>query len=100
MAVKLRLRRTGKRNAPAHRLVATESAKARDGRFIETLGFYDPRREREELNVDRVNYWLSNGAQPSATAARIIKRAQARASQQEQQEVSAGQEEQAGENSS
>jgi len=77
MAVRLRLRRTGKRGAASHRIVAADIRSPRDGRFIENLGFYDPRRKVEKIDLERVDHWLSHGAQPSDTVAAIIKRARA-----------------------
>jgi len=75
MAVRIRLRRTGKRNAPAHRIVVTDGRSPRDGRYIEILGHYDPRNKDEKIDVERAEYWLSQGAQPSETVAHIIERA-------------------------
>ena len=72
--VRLRLRRTGTRNKACFRVVAADSRSPRDGRFLEVLGLYDPRHEDENLNMDRVDYWLTNGAQPSKTVASIIER--------------------------
>lgn len=77
MAVRIRLRRTGKRNAPAHRIVVVDSRSPRDGRFIENIGFYDPRNGAESVDVERADYWISVGAQPSETVDDIIKRAKA-----------------------
>lgn len=77
MSVKIRLRRVGKRNAPCHRIVVTDARFPRDGRFIENVGTYDPRRKVEQVELERVDYWLSHGAQPSETVAAIIKRARA-----------------------
>ena len=74
MAVKLRLRRTGKKNKPCYRIVAADSRSPRDGRFIEILGFYDPRRADESIDLERANYWIKHGAQPSETVAAVIKR--------------------------
>ncbi len=75
MSVKIRLRRTGKLNAACHRIVVADSRSPRDGRFIEILGYYDPRHNDEKIDLDRANYWLSVGAQPSETVEAIIKRA-------------------------
>lgn len=75
MAVRIRLRRTGKRNAPAHRIVVTDGRSPRDGRYIEILGHYDPRNKEEKIDVERAEYWVSQGAQPSETVAHIIERA-------------------------
>jgi len=77
MAVRIRLRRMGKRNAPAHRIVVADARSPRDGRFIETIGYYEPRRKLEKIDLERVDYWLSVGAQPSKTVSAIIKRARA-----------------------
>ena len=78
MAVKLRLKRFGRLNHPTYRLCATDSRSPRDGRVIESLGYYLPLHKREaeqlSLNGDRVKYWLSVGAQPSDTARTLIKR--------------------------
>ena len=75
MSVRLRLRRMGTVKKPSYRVVATDQRNPRDGRFIEVLGFYDPRRNQEELNLERADYWIANGAQPSQTVAGIIRRA-------------------------
>ena len=73
--VKLRLRRTGTRNKACFRIVAADARSPRDGRFIEVIGYYDPRHEDEKIDLERVEYWLSNGAQPSQTVGHIISRA-------------------------
>lgn len=75
MSVKIRLRRTGKRNAACHRIVVADERSPRDGRFIEIIGLYDPRHEDEKIDLERADYWVSVGAQPSETVAAIIKRA-------------------------
>jgi small subunit ribosomal protein S16 len=77
MAVKIRLRRMGSKNAAFYRVIVQDSRRAPTGRFIETLGWYDPKQEgiNFSLNLDRADYWLSNGAQPSDTAASLIKKA-------------------------
>lgn len=74
MAVKIRLRRTGMRNAPAHRIVVADARSPRDGRFIELIGFYNPRNKEEKINIERYDYWVSVGAQPSDTVKSIAKR--------------------------
>ena len=79
MSVKIRLRRTGKLNAACHRIVVADARSPRDGRFIETIGFYDPRHEAEKIDLARAEYWISQGAQPSETVSDIIKRAKASA---------------------
>jgi len=77
MAVKMRLRRMGSRNAPFYRVVIQDSRRAPTGRFIETIGWYDPKQEGTNfsINLDRVEYWTSSGAQPSDTVASLIKKA-------------------------
>jgi small subunit ribosomal protein S16 len=73
--VKLRLRRTGTRNKACFRIVAADARSPRDGRFIEVIGYYDPRHEDEKIDLERADYWLSNGAQASQTVGHIISRA-------------------------
>jgi small subunit ribosomal protein S16 len=75
MAVRLRLRKTGSVTKPSYRVVATDHRNPRDGRFIEVLGFYDPRQSNEQIDLARVDYWLSVGAKPSMTVSHIINRA-------------------------
>ena len=76
MSVKIRLRRMGAKKRPFYRLVVADSRRARDGRFIETLGYYNPCVEPSELKIDgeRARHWLSVGAQPSDTVAGLFKR--------------------------
>lgn len=73
----MRLRRMGSRNAPFYRVVVQDSRRATTGRFIETIGWYDPKQEGENfsINLDRVEYWTSSGAQPSDTVSSLIKKA-------------------------
>ena len=77
MSVKIRLKRIGAKNDPAYRLVVADSRSPRDGRFIEELGTYLPARGKDNFNVnlERANYWLSQGAKPSETVASLLKRA-------------------------
>ena len=79
MAVVLRLSRAGTHKAPFYHVVATDSRKARDGRFIEDVGLYDPTRkpERIELKAERIEHWLKVGARPSQTVAALLKRVKA-----------------------
>ena len=76
MPVRLRLRRTGTKNKVCYRIVAADSRSPRDGRFIEILGHYNPRYDDEKIDLERVNYWIGNGAKPSKTVAAVIKRVQ------------------------
>ncbi len=78
MSVKLRLTRRGRRNAPYYRLVAADSRKARDGRFIETVGYYHPLRPSPEgqlsIDEDRALKWLRRGATPSDTVRSLLRK--------------------------
>ena len=75
--VKIRLRRTGCNNNASFRVVATDERSPRDGKFLEILGWYDPKREGEnsKLDMDRVVYWQSKGAQLSETVASMVRKA-------------------------
>ena len=77
MAVKIRMKRVGARNAPFFRIVVADSRSPRDGKFIEELGSYQPLKKGDNftLNLDRAKYWISKGAQPSDTVASFIKKA-------------------------
>ncbi|MFV1995395.1 MAG: 30S ribosomal protein S16 [Verrucomicrobiales bacterium] len=77
MAVAIRLRREGNRNRPFYRIVVADSRKPRDGRFIETIGTYDPQQEGENYKVDleKANDWIAKGAKPSDTVRSILKKA-------------------------
>ena len=74
MAVKLRLKRMGAKQKPFYRVVAADSRSPRDGRFIETVGTYNPIKEPAEVTFkeDRVMYWLSNGAIPTDTVRNLL----------------------------
>ena len=76
MAVRLRLRRMGKKKQPFYRIVAIDSRAARNGKYIESLGTYNPRREPVDLQLteDRMLYWLDQGAKPSETVYGLLKR--------------------------
>ncbi|UCG29864.1 MAG: 30S ribosomal protein S16 [candidate division WOR-3 bacterium] len=73
--VKIRLTRVGRNKVPIYRVVVTDSKKARDGEYIEKLGHYDPRKKKLELDRDRIEYWISKGAQPTNTVAKLITKA-------------------------
>ncbi len=77
MAVKIRLKRMGKKRKPFYRIVAADSRSPRDGRFIEEIGTYDPNIEPAEVHVNEeiAKKWLENGAQPTETVARLFKNA-------------------------
>ena len=77
--VKIRLRRVGAKKAPFYRIVVADSRSPRDGRFIEELGTYNPAADSKKLKVDleRVQYWIANGAQPTDTVRGLIKKVEA-----------------------
>ena len=77
MAVKIRLRREGRKKAPMYRIVVADSRSPRDGKFIEIIGQYAPRQGENAINLktDRVNHWLDNGAQPTDTVRSLLRRA-------------------------
>src|SRR5438874_12710130 len=74
--VRIRLRRVGLKKQPSYRIVVADRESPRDGRYIEIVGFYNPRTEPIQIDVkeDRVLYWLSVGAQPSEPVARLLKK--------------------------
>jgi small subunit ribosomal protein S16 len=77
MAVHIRLSRAGAKKRPFYRIVVTDHRSARGGRFLENIGTYDPTSEPVHFMVDseRLGYWRSKGALPSATLDRLLKRA-------------------------
>ena len=77
MAVKIRLKRMGKKKAPFYRIVVADARAPRDGRFIEEIGTYDPTKDPSVYNVNEeaAKKWLANGAQPTETVARLFKNA-------------------------
>ncbi len=77
MAVVLRLSRAGTHKAPFYHVVATDSRKPRDGKYLEDVGMYDPTRKPVliQFKAERVQHWLAAGARPSQTVAMLLKRA-------------------------
>jgi small subunit ribosomal protein S16 len=75
--VKIRLRRVGRKNAPFYRILVADSQSPRDGKFIEIIGQYAPRKDEGSLQVneERANYWLNQGAQPTDTVRSLLRRA-------------------------
>ena len=75
--VKIRLKRLGAHKRPFYRVVVAASRAPRDGKFIEEIGTYDPLKEPAEVKIDaeKVQKWLSNGAQPTETVKRLLKQA-------------------------
>jgi small subunit ribosomal protein S16 len=76
MAVSIRLRREGTKNSPYYKVVVADRRSPRDGKFIEIIGAYDPKKpgDNSRLNIERVEYWISKGAQPSDTVRSLIKK--------------------------
>ncbi len=76
MSVKIRLRRTGAKKQASYRIVVADSRFPRDGRFIEELGYYNPRTEPSTVKVDeeKAKKWLANGAQPTDTVRALLKK--------------------------
>ena len=72
--LKIRLRRTGKRNQPSYRIVVADSKKPRDGAFVDHLGHYTPRQDPPEIVIDeeKARKWISHGAQPSEAVQRML----------------------------
>ena len=77
MAVRIRLRRMGAKKQPSYRFVAADSRAPRDGRFIEILGWYNPRTDPASVSVkeERVLHWLQRGATPTQTVKELLERA-------------------------
>ena len=78
--VKIRLRRMGAKKAPYYLIIVADSRCPRDGRFIEELGTYDPMAEGEQrikVDMERAQYWIANGAQPTETVRGLLKKVEA-----------------------
>ena len=78
--VKIRLRRMGAKKAPYYRIIVADSRSPRDGRFIEELGTYDPMAEGEQkikVDMERAQYWIANGAQPTETVRGLLRKVEA-----------------------
>ncbi len=75
MAVKIRLKKTGAKNNPCFRIVVADARAQRDGKTIENIGFYDPKHDDENIDVERAEHWIGQGAQANDTVKDIIKRA-------------------------
>ena len=77
MAVKIRLRRMGQKKNPFYRIIVADSRSPRNGRFIEEIGIYDPTKEPSVFNVNEeaAKKWLADGAQPTETVAKLLKKA-------------------------
>lgn len=77
MATRIRLRREGRKGIPFYRIVVADRTAARDGRFVEILGTYDPRAKGQQvtLDADKARAWLAKGATPSETVESLLKKA-------------------------
>lgn len=77
MAVKIRLKRMGVKKAPFYRIVVADARTPRDGKSIAEIGYYDPTKEPAEVRIDAetAKQWIKNGAQPSDTVKRLLKKA-------------------------
>ena len=76
MSVSIRLRREGAKNRPYYKIVVADRRSPRDGKFIEIIGTYDPKKagHNSTLKIDRAEYWLKRGAQPSDTVRSLLKK--------------------------
>jgi small subunit ribosomal protein S16 len=81
MAVSIRLRREGAKNRPYYKVVVADSRSPRDGKFIEIIGTYDPKKPNDNstLKMERAQYWIDRGAQPSDTVRSLIKKTKKKA---------------------
>ena len=81
MSVKIRLKRVGAKNSPVYRVVVADGRSPRDGKFIEEIGTYQPQKKGDNvaLKMDRIDHWVSVGAQPSDTVASMIRKAKRQA---------------------
>jgi len=81
MAVAIRLRREGTRNSPYYKVVVADKRSPRDGKFIEIIGNYDPKKTgtNYKVDLDRIDHWVKNGAQMSDTVRSIVKKARGKA---------------------
>jgi small subunit ribosomal protein S16 len=84
--VRIRLKRMGRKHRPSYRVAAVDGRKTRDGMMLEELGHYDPANAKPEmrclLKMERIEYWLSKGAQPSETVRHLIQREKSQAAAQ------------------
>ena len=74
MAVKMRLRRMGAKKAPTYRVIVADSRSPRDGRFIEEIGYFNPRSDELKIDAEKAKTWLANGAQPTDTVKALLKK--------------------------
>ena len=75
MAVKMRLRRMGAKKAPTYRVIVADSRSPRDGRFIEEIGYFNPKSDELKIDAEKAKKWIANGAQPTDTVKALLKKA-------------------------
>ena len=74
MAVKMRLTRMGAKKAPFYRVIVADSRSPRDGRFIEEIGYFNPRSDELKIDAEKAQTWIKNGAQPTDTVRALLKK--------------------------
>ena len=74
MAVKMRLRRMGAKKAPTYRVIIADRRSPRDGRFIEEIGYFNPRTDEIKIDAEKAKTWIKNGAQPTDTVRALLKK--------------------------
>ena len=74
MAVKMRLRRMGAKKAPTDRVIIADSRSPRDGRFIEEIGYFNPKSDELKIDAEKAKKWIANGAQPTDTVKSLLKK--------------------------
>ena len=74
MAVKMRLRRMGAKKAPTYRVIVADSRSPRDGRFIEEIGYFNPKSDELKIDAEKAKKWIANGAQPTDTVKSLLKK--------------------------
>ena len=72
--VKMRLRRMGAKKAPFYRVIVADSRSPRDGRFIEEIGYFNPRSDELKIDAEKAQTWIKNGAQPTDTVRALLKK--------------------------
>jgi len=95
MAVIIRLRRDGAKNSPYYRIVVADKHSPRDGKFLELIGTYDPKKKDDNstIKLERAAHWMKLGALPSDTVKSILKKAKAKAAKAEKEAAAAAKEE-------
>ena len=91
MAVIIRLRRDGTKNSPYYRVVVADKHSPRDGKFLELIGTYDPKKKGDNSTVklERADHWIKQGAKPSDTVRSILKKARSGAAKAEKETAAA-----------